>query len=38
MDHAITLKDVLWVVGIGGGIFAVLGLLYWFVSSIDFSH
>lgn len=37
MDHVITLKDILWVVGVGGGIFAVLGLAFWFLSRIDFS-
>ena len=38
MDHVITLKDVLGVVGIGGGILVVIGLFIWFLSSIDFSH
>ena len=38
MDHVITLKDVLWTVGIDGGILAAIGIFVWFLSTIDFSH
>jgi hypothetical protein len=37
MDQAITVGEVIWVlVGIGG-IFAVIGALIWFLTSLDFS-
>lgn len=38
MDHVITLKDVLIVSGILVIVIGVLGLIIWFVSTIDFSH
>lgn len=38
MDHVITLGDVLKVSAAVGGVFLVLGLIVWFLSSIDFSH
>jgi hypothetical protein len=38
MDHVITLKDVLIVSGIFVAVFGVIGLIVWFISSIDSSH
>lgn len=38
MDHAITLKDVLIVGGGIVGVIAIIGGIFWFLSSIDFSH
>ena len=38
MQHVITVKDVLEVSGVAVLIFAVIGGILWFISTIDFSH
>jgi hypothetical protein len=38
MSHVVTLGDLLWWGGGAVVILAVLGVVVWFLSSIDFSH
>ena len=38
MDHAITIRDLLWIGGAGLALLVVVLALIWFLSSLDFSE
>lgn len=38
MEHAVTVKDVLIASAVIGGPMIIIGLIFWFLSTIDLSH